>query len=100
MFSPKLKSAVYAGFFLLGVAAFPFYPVMAGQGCGASSDIFKAHFERGFAFLATAISNKGLSLVIFINADGAWQIVGVDQNLSACVVARGTDWAFAGSGDI
>jgi len=100
LFSPSLKSAAYVCLLWVCMAAFPFSPVMAGQGCGLLKEALGQSFNDHYAFTATAISDRGLSIILFTRRDGNWHIIGVDENLQACIVARGTDWVWAMGQDI
>jgi hypothetical protein len=74
---------------------YPFQPVMAGEGCSELKSQIQRSINNGFAYLATAVSDRGLTLMFTVKQTGEWQIIGVDNDLSACVVAQGTDWVFA-----
>lgn len=68
---------------------------MAGEGCLKLKSQIKKSINNGFAYLANAVSDRGLVLMFTVKQNGEWQIIGVDDDMNACVVAQGTDWVFA-----
>ena len=51
--------------------------------------------ERKLAFLATSIDKAQAVHIYFINHEGEWVEMVMDNNLQACIVNEGTDWNFA-----
>jgi len=77
------------------IAMYPSKPVMAGSYCKPLKSQLITALKSGYAYLATAIDSRGIVLVFFINREGFFQIVGVDDNQSACVLVQGSEWRFA-----
>jgi hypothetical protein len=48
-----------------------------------------------YAYLATAITDSNIVLNFYTRADSGWLILGIDNDLNACILAQGYDWQFA-----
>ena len=64
--------------------------------CSPLNDMLKNMLaERQLAYLATSITNQGNVLMYFVNRQGEWVMIGVDNDLKACILLEGQDWTFA-----
>lgn len=92
----KLKSACWcitlAALFFFSVSAYPREIVF---GCAPSKVIMAEQMRSGYAYFATAIMNDKAVIQLYINRQGHWRVMGVDNNLTSCVIMQGTDWVFA-----
>lgn len=90
-----LKYATLALMFWVAVVAYPFQIAFAGKGCNNVKVEVGNTLRAGYAYLATAVTSRGLVVMFFINRAGEWKILGVDDDLNSCVVASGEYWNFA-----
>lgn len=87
------RYAAYVVLLWVALAAYPFSQVMAGVGCAPFKHVIAQKIRSGFAVLSTATTNK-IAVVFVVNRNGDWQILGVDDDESSCVIAQGTEWRF------
>ena len=92
----KLKGMCWgltlAMLFFFSVSAYPREIVF---GCLPSKVMMLEQLKSGYAYFSTAIYNKHAVIQLYINREGEWRIMGVDNDLTSCVLMQGTDWTFA-----
>lgn len=63
--------------------------------CAPHKDILSDLFKNGYGWLSTAITHDNRVIQVFVNGkNGAWVIIGIDDDMTACVIAYGYDWLF------
>lgn len=88
---------------VLAVAALFFLSAAAGYAateksfpCADAKALMAASMRAGYGYLATAISDRGFVTQFYLDMNtGRWLMLGVDNDLKACVLLNGTDWRFA-----
>lgn len=64
--------------------------------CSDSKSLIKKMIaEKHLGFLGTAIDDHANVYMFFLNMQtGEWAVLGIKENLTACVLLEGTDWQF------
>ena len=71
------------------------YPAAANYKCGTHKEVLMKQLADGYAFVATAITDRGLVIQMFLNLNtGRFRFLGVDENGKSCVVLAGQQWNF------
>lgn len=70
------------------------YPAQARLSCGPVSVIYLSLMDEGYSFFSTAAQSEGLAVSLFLDQNNNWRIVGIDNDLNACVIMSGVDWKF------
>lgn len=63
--------------------------------CGPAGKIMYTLMQSGYAYMATAVMNPDIVVQFYLNQRGDWQVIGVDNDVNACVLLHGYDWGFA-----
>jgi len=91
----KIRYGLYGFLFSLALFLFPVQPASAGIGCGESKALISSLLHNGRAFFATAITQKALTIMLFVSRSGEWEIVAIDETGLTCITAHGTGWQWA-----
>jgi len=91
----KIRYGLYGFLFSIAVFLFPVQPASAGIGCGDSKVLISSLLNNGRAFFSTAITQKALTIMLFVSRSGEWEIVAIDENGLSCITAHGTEWQWA-----
>lgn len=91
MLASKLRHLFYGAAIATAISLYPVYSYSA-QGCGTLKDNLNAALKAGFAPLFTAITDRALPIIMVVNRQGDWVILGIDENQDACPLARGTEF--------
>lgn len=87
-----LRVTVLLALLLVAAAAYPQTP---SYKCGTHKEVVLKNFAEGYAFTATAITDRGLVIQLFINLNtGEFRFIGVDDDGNSCVTLAGYEWAF------
>ena len=71
-------------------------PAVAGEYCGSVDVVLNKLLTSHFAYTASMVTEHPFAALLFVRAeDDMWVIVGVDNELQACIVTYGTDFRFA-----
>lgn len=63
--------------------------------CGNRQDMVRTIFvQNRQAFIATAITSRGLTLEVFASPQDGFSILGVAKNGEACLLLAGGSWSF------
>lgn len=61
--------------------------------CAKHKDMALSLMQNGYGFAATAITDQNNVIQLYINThDGSWIILGVDNDMQACVLVHGLQW--------
>lgn len=64
--------------------------------CGDARSLMGALMRDGYAYMATAISDRNFITQFYLSTQtGSFVVIGVDNNLQACVILRGGEWLWA-----
>mgnify|MGYP001618742220 CR=1 FL=1 len=85
-------------FFLYGVAisfCIISYPVQARFDCFKTQDLVMASMQDGYAFMAVAIIDNILPVIVMLDQEGNFKVIGTDPDEKACLLIQGSEWTFA-----
>lgn len=86
------KYTMLAALLLFAVEA---YPKSISFRCDPAPAVMRAALQSGFGYLATAIAEPGAVVQVYVNREGRWLMIGIDDQMRACPVAAGVNWTFA-----
>lgn len=86
-----LRLSVFLFILSLSVAA---YPASHNFPCAKAKDVMKLNFTDGYAYLATAIEDRGFVIQLFIKPNGDWRVVGIDDKINGCILLHGVEFTF------
>lgn len=92
----RIKHLFYVLAIFTALSLYPCSNAYAGDNCGPLKEILKKEFTSGFSYMSSAITNFNIPVLFFINTKNrAWEIIGIQDENNACILARGSDWGFA-----
>lgn len=54
----------------------------------------KETLQAGYGWLSQAVSSNGYVIQVYTKETGEYKIIGIDNDLNACVLIAGDDWKF------
>jgi hypothetical protein len=90
--SRAVKSLLFAALFLYAIWA---YPAEASMKCSTLDSLLGESIKDGYAFMASAIDTRGITLMFMLRMEDArFRVIGVDNDLNACTMLEGVQWQF------
>lgn len=68
--------------------------------CAKYGDQLVAALKAKYSINSIGVTNLGFPVQVFIDRSCNWLMLGIDDNLNACKIMQGTDWAWMAMGEL
>lgn len=68
------------------------YPAQGHFSCMSAKEMMIGLMKSGFAYVANMAGSSGIGIQLYIDPNGNFAIVGIDEDVNACILLQGTDF--------